>query len=91
MHNKQSEQLAMTPRHTDPTFLEERAASEVLVGKEEVAKVLRRIETAEATKVCYRLIRKYLEPSAQGGITRIEVANKDRTTRIVTEPIEVFN
>jgi hypothetical protein len=73
------------------SFLQERAAAEALAGNEETAKVLRRIEKAEATKVCYRLLRKYLKPSTRGGITRIEVANDDGTTRIVTEPTEVFN
>jgi hypothetical protein len=34
-------------------FLQERAAAEALAGNEEIAKVLRRIEKAEATKVCY--------------------------------------
>ena len=43
------------------------------------------------TKVCYKLLRKYLKPSTRGGITRIEVANEDGTTQIVTEPSEVFN
>ena len=44
-------------------FLQERAASEALAGNEEVAKVLRRIGKAEATKVCYKLLRKYLKLS----------------------------
>jgi hypothetical protein len=70
-------------------FLQERAAAEALAGNDEVAKVLRRIEKAEATKVCFRLLRKYLKPSTRGGITRIEVANKDGTTRIVSEPKQV--
>ena len=72
-------------------MLQERAASEALAGKEEVAKVLRCIEKAEASKVCYKLVRKYLKPSSRGGITCIEVQNEDGTTRIVTEPSEVFN
>ena len=72
-------------------FLQERAAAEALAGNEDVAKVLRRIEKAEATKVCYGLLRKYLKPTTRGGITQIEVANDDGTTRIVTEPNEVFD
>ena len=56
-------------------FLQERAALEALAGNKEVAKVLRRIATAKATKVCYKLLPKYLKPSmTQGGITHIKVA-----------------
>ena len=72
-------------------FLQERAASEALAGNKEVTKVLRRIEKAEAKKVCYKLLRNYLKPSTRGGFTRIEVANDDGTTRTVTEPREGFN
>jgi hypothetical protein len=72
-------------------FLQERAAAEALAGNEDVAKILRRIKKAEATKVCYGLLRKYLKPSTQGGITRVEVENEDGTTAIVTEPTEVFD
>ena len=68
------------------------AASEALTGNEKIAKVLRRIEKAEATKVCDRILRKYLKSSTRGGITRIEGANEKRPTRIVTDPAnEVFN
>ena len=52
---------------------------------------LRRIDKAEATKVCYKLLRKYPKPSTRGGITRIEIINDDGTIRTVTEPNEVFN
>jgi hypothetical protein len=72
-------------------FLQERAAAEALNGNDHVAKILRRIEKAEATKVCYGLLRKYLKPSTRGGITRVEVENEDGTTEIVTEPTEVFD
>ena len=48
-------------------------------------------QKVEATKVCYKLLRKYLSPSTRSGITRIKVANKEGTTRIVTEPNEVFS
>ena len=53
-------------------------------------KVLRCIEKAEVIKVCYKLLSKYLKPSTQGGITTpIEVASKDGTTWIVTEPSKI--
>jgi hypothetical protein len=66
---------AATTHRSD--FLQERAAAEALAGNEDIAKVLRRIEKAEATKACYRLLRKYLKPSTRGGINRIEVDNPD--------------
>ena len=91
---RDSQQIIRTIRKDATThrsdFLQERAASEALAGNEEVAKVLRRIEKAEATKVCYKLLRKYLKPSTRGGITRIKIEDDDGTTRIVTEPSEVF-
>jgi hypothetical protein len=61
-------------------FLQERAAAEALAGNQETAKVLRRIKRAEATKVCFQLLHKYLKPSVRGGITQIEVENTDDGT-----------
>jgi hypothetical protein len=73
-------------------FLQEQAAAEALAGNDEIAKVLRRIEKAEATKACCQLVCKCLKPlTARGGITRIEVVGDEGTARIVTEPNEIFD
>ena len=59
-------QQAIRTIHNDATkhrsdFVQERAASEALAGNEEIAKVLRCIERAEAIKVCSKILRKYLK------------------------------
>lgn len=70
-------------------FLQQRAAAEALAGNQEEAKVLRRIERAEATKACFKLLRKYLKPTMRGGITKIEVEAPNGTTTMITDPAEM--
>lgn len=54
-------------------IIQERVATEALAGNDEVANILRRLEWAEATKVCFNLLRKYLKPGSIGGLTKVQV------------------
>lgn len=72
-------------------FLQQRAAVEALAGNQEEAKVLRRLERAEATKACFKILRKYLKPTIRGGITKIEVEDTPGSTTMITEPTEMVN
>jgi flagellar motor switch protein FliG len=54
-------------------MLQERAAAEALDGNEDVAKIIRRLEKAEATKACFTLLRKYLKPRSIGGLMKVQV------------------
>jgi hypothetical protein len=71
-------------------FLQQRAAAEALAGNQEEAKVLSRLERAEATKACFKLLRKYLKPTMRGGITKIEVDAPNGTTTMITDPVEMI-
>jgi hypothetical protein len=53
-------------------MLQERAAAEALAGNEQEAiHILRRLERAEATKACFRLLRQdYLKPRSSRGLTQ---------------------
>jgi hypothetical protein len=73
-------------------FLQEQAGAKALAGNDKIAKMLRHIEKAEATKACCRLVCKCPKPlSTRGGNTRIEVAGNEGTARILTEPKEIFD
>jgi hypothetical protein len=76
-------------------MLQERAAAEALAGNEEEAKILRRLERAEATKACFGLLRKYLKPRSNGGLTKVQVSdgidkNGTETFKDVSESEAMF-
>jgi hypothetical protein len=64
-------------------FLQQRAAAEALAGNQEEAKILRRLERAEATKACYQMLRK--------GITKIEVQDENGDTQMITDPEDMVD
>ena len=76
-------------------MLQERAAAEALAGNEAEAKILRRLERAEATKACFGLLRKYLKPRSNGGLTKVQVPDGvdesgTETFKDVSESEEMF-
>jgi hypothetical protein len=72
-------------------FLQQRAAAEALAGNQEEAKILRRLERAEATKSCYQMLRKYLKPTVKGGITKIEVQDDNGDTQMISNPEDMVD
>jgi hypothetical protein len=76
-------------------MLQERAASEALAGNEDKAKILRRLEAAEATKTCYSLLRKYLKPQSLGGLTKVQIPDgtdehDNEVIKDISEPDEMY-
>ena len=76
-------------------MLQDWAAAEALAGNETEAKILRRLERAEATKACFGLLRKYLKPSSYRGLTKVQVPdgvddNGMETFKDVSESEEMF-
>jgi hypothetical protein len=76
-------------------MLQERAAAEALAGNSDTANILRRLERAEATKACFSLLRTYLKPRSNGGLTKVQVPDGPdeqgaETFKDISEPDEMY-